>query len=137
MFNTVVVSEVVTNINGEEVTIPPRYYTIGEIIAILNTIIHTTFSISTMATSYGCISIQSPYSIHFTNASDIRAILGLEGHTVILPASFYGSNVIDITRNRQVIQVYSSLVRSSDLKIANQNNNHLLTTIIIDDLEVD
>ena len=63
-------------------------------------------------------------------------ILGLEGRTVILPASFYGSNVIDITRNRQVIQVYSSLVRSSDLKIANHNNN-LLTTIIIDDPEVD
>ena len=43
--------------------------------------------------------------------------------------------MIDITRNRQVIQVYSSLVRSSDLKIANQNNN-LLTTMIIDDPEV-
>ena len=40
--------------------------------------------------------------------------------------------MIDITRNRQVIQVYSSLVRSSDMKIANQNNN-LLTTMIIDD----
>ena len=51
---------------------------------------------------------------------------------IILPASFYGSNVIDIIRNRQVIQVYSSLVRSSDMKIANQNNN-LLTTMIIDD----
>ena len=89
-----------------------------------------------MATSYGCISIQSPFSIHFTYAPDIRAILGLEEHTVILPASFYGSNVIDITRNRQVIQVYSSLVRSSDLKIAIQNNN-LLTTMIIDDPEVD
>ena len=54
---------------------------------------------------------------------------------VILPASFYGWNVIDITRNRQVIQVCSSLVRSSDLKIANQDNN-LLTTMIIDDPEV-
>ena len=51
---------------------------------------------------------------------------------IILPASFYESNVIDITRNRQVIQVYSSLVRSSNMKIANQNNN-LLTTMIIDD----
>ena len=51
---------------------------------------------------------------------------------IILPVSFYGSNVIDITRNRQVIQVYSSLVRSFDMKIANQNNN-LLTTMIIDD----
>ena len=96
----------------------------------------TTFSISTMATSYECISIQSPYSIDFTYAPDIRAILGLEGRTVILPALFYESNVIDITRNRQVIQVFSSLVRSSDLKIANHNNN-LLTTMIIDDPEVD
>ena len=40
--------------------------------------------------------------------------------------------MIDITRNRQVIQVYSSLVQSSYLKIDNQNNN-LLTTMIIDD----
>ena len=123
MFNNVDTTNVVTNTNGEEVTIPPCYYTIGEIISMLNTMTDTTFSISTMATSYECISIQSPYSIDFTNAPDILAILGLEGHTVILPASFYGSNVIDITRNRQVIQVYSSLVRSSDLKIANHNNN--------------
>ena len=50
---------------------------------------------------------------------------------IILPASFYGSYVIDITRNRQVIQVYSTLVRSSDMKIANRSNN-LLTTMIID-----
>ena len=41
--------------------------------------------------------------------------------------------MIDFTRNRKVIQVYLSLVRSSDLKIANQDNN-LLTTIIINDL---
>ena len=92
----------------------------------------TLFSISTNASSFGCIWIQSPHTIDFTDAPDIREILGLDGRTVILPAAFYGSNVIDITRNRQVIQVYSSLVRSSDLKIANQNNN-LLTTIIFDD----
>ena len=55
---------------------------------------------------------------------------------VILPASFHGSNETDFTRNRQVIQVYSSLVRSSYLKIANQDNN-LLTTIIIDDPTAD
>ena len=55
------------------------------------------------------------------------------GRTDILPAFFCGSNVVDFTRNRQVIQVYSSLTRSSDLKIANQNNN-LLTTMIMDNL---
>ena len=82
MFNIVNPINVVTNTNGEEATISPDYYTLSEIIAILNTMINTTFSISTMAilntminttfsistmdTSYECIWIQSPYSIDFT-----------------------------------------------------------------------
>ena len=135
MLNNVDSTNVVTNSNDEEIMIPPGYYTIGQIIAILNIMTDTTFSISTKASSYGCIYIQYPHTIDFINTPDIREILGLEGRTIILPASFYGSSVIDITRNRQVIQVYSSLVRSSDLKIANQNNN-LLNTMIIDDPEV-
>lgn len=100
----------------------------------LNTMTDTTFSISTNASSYGCIWVQSPHTMDFTNAPDIREILGLEGRTVILPALFYGSNVIDITSNRQVIHMYSSMIRSFDLKIATANqNNNLLTTMIIDD----
>ena len=66
----------------------------------------------------------------------MHEIIGLEGRTIILPASFYRSNVIDITGNLQVIQVYSSFVGSFDMKIANQNNN-LFTTIIIDYPEAD
>ena len=131
MFNNVDTTNIVTNSGGEEVTISPGYYTLSEIIAILDTMTNTSFSISTMDTSYGYIWIQSPYSINFNNAPDIRKILGLEDRMVILPASFYESNVIDITRNRQVIQVHSSIVQSSNMKIANQNNN-LLTTMIID-----
>lgn len=50
--------------------------------------------------------ILSPRTIHFTNAPFIREILGLEGRTVIPRASFYGSNAINITWNRQVIQVF-------------------------------
>ena len=137
IFSNVVTTNIVTNSGGEEVAISPDYYTLSEIIAILNTMNNTSFSISTMDISYGCIWIQSPYSINFTNAPDIREILGSEDRMVILPASFYGSNVIYITRNRQVIQVYSSLVQSSDMKIANQNNNNLLTTMIINDLKDD
>ena len=92
----------------------------------------TMFFISTKASSYGYFWIQSPHTIDFTNAPDIRDILGLEGRVIILPAFFHVSNVTDFTRNRQVIQVYSTLVRSPDLKIVNQNSN-LPTTIIIDD----
>ena len=136
MFNNVDSINVVTNSNDKELTIPPGYYTIGQLIAILNTMTDTTFSISMKASSYMCIYIQSTNTIDFTNAPDIREIFSLEGRTVILHTSFYGSNVIDITRNRQVIQVYSSFVYSSDLKIANQNNN-LLTTMIIDDPKID
>ena len=96
MFNNVDSVNVVTNTNGEEVTISPGYYTLCEIIAILNTMSNTTFSISTMATSYGSIWIQSPYSIDFSDAPDIREIFGLGGQMIVRPASFYGSNVIDI-----------------------------------------
>ena len=136
MFNNVDTTNVITNSNDETVTIPAGYYKLSEIIALLNTMSDTLFSISTNASSFGCIWIQSPHTIDFTDAPDIREILGFDGRTVILPASFSGSNVIDITRNRQVIQVYSTIVRSSDLKIANQNNN-LLTTMIIDDPTAD
>ena len=55
MFNNVDSTNVVTNTNGEEATISPGYDTLTEIIAILNTMINTTFPISTMATSYECI----------------------------------------------------------------------------------
>ena len=114
MFNNVdSTTNVVTNTNDKEVTILPGYYSIGEIITILNTMTDTVFSIYTKTSSYGCIWIQSLHMIHFTNVTDIREIFGLEGRTVILPDSFYGSNVIDIT------------------KIANQNNN-LFTIMIID-----
>ena len=119
IFNNVDSTNVVANSNDEEVTICPGYYTIDEIIAILNTMTDTTFSISTKASRYGYFWMQSPHTIDLTNSPDIREILGLEGRAVILLSFFYVLNVIDFTRNRQVIQVYSSLVRSPDLKIAN------------------
>ena len=49
MFNNVDSANVVTNSNDEEITIPPGYYAIGQIIVILNTMTDTTFSISTKA----------------------------------------------------------------------------------------
>ena len=103
MNNNVDSSDEATNTNDEERTIPPGYYSIAEIIVILNSMTDSTFSISTKDSSYGCIWMQYPFSINFTKSTDIREIIGLEGRTVILSASFYGSNVTDITRNRQVI----------------------------------
>ena len=96
---------------------PPGYYSIGEIITNLNTMTETMFSIYTKAWSDGCIWIQSSHTIHFTTFPDIREILGLEGRTVILSALLYGSNVINITRNLQVVQsvfIIGAIIRSED-----------------------
>ena len=43
MFNNVDTTNVITNSNDETVTIPPGYYTLSEIIALLNTMTHTLF----------------------------------------------------------------------------------------------
>ena len=79
MFNNVDTTNVITNSNDETVTIPAGNYTLSEIIALLNTMTDTLFSISTNASSFGCIWIQSTHKIDFTDAPDIREILGLEG----------------------------------------------------------
>ena len=47
MFNNLDKINVITNSNDEEMTIPHSFYTIGEIIPILNIMTHTTCSIST------------------------------------------------------------------------------------------
>ena len=71
IFNNVNSTSVVTNTNDEEVTIPPGCYTIGEVITMLNTMTDTVFSISTKASSYGCIWIQFPHTVDFTKAPSI------------------------------------------------------------------
>ena len=50
MFNNVNTTNVVTNISDEEQTFPPGFYTMAEIIAMLNTMTVTVLSIFTKAT---------------------------------------------------------------------------------------
>ena len=51
IFNNVDFTNVVTNSNDEDVTICPVYYSIGEIIAMLNLMTHTRFLIFSIASS--------------------------------------------------------------------------------------
>ena len=130
-FTNVDTKNTVTNGKGEKVEFDKGYYTLAEILAMLNEMTACGFSIITSTNSFGCIHITTSTTIDFSNAPDIREILGITETN--LPAAIYdGKNIIDITRNRQVIQVFSSIIRTSDLKIADQNNN-LLTTMMIDD----
>ena len=130
-FTNIDTQNIITNGKGEQVVFDQGYYTLAEILAMLNEMENCGFSIITANKGFGCIHITSSTTIDFSKAPDIREILGITESN--LPASIYdGKSIIDITRNRQVIQVFSSIVRTSDLKIANQNNN-LLTTMMIDD----
>ena len=130
-FSNIDTQNIITNGKGEQVVFDQGYYTLAEILAMLNEMQYCGFSITTANKSFGCIHITTSTTIDFSKAPDIREILGISESN--LPASIYdGKSIIDITRNRQVIQVFCSIVRTSDLKIANQNNN-LLTTMMFDD----
>ena len=124
---------IVKNGNGEEILFEKGYYSLGMIIAMLNTMEYSEFQVTTSTYKFGCIHMNSSCPIDFSQAEDLRDILGLTKN-IYSSGSHYGDNIIDVTRNLQVIQVYCSLVKSSELKIANQNNN-LLTTLIIEDPE--
>lgn len=124
---------IVKNSKNEEILFEKGYYSLSMIIAMLNTMENSSFQITTSTYKFGCLLIQSNCGVDFSNAYDIKEMLGLT-KDIYSSGTNYGDNIIDITRNMQVIQVYCSLVKSSELKIANQNNN-LLTTLIIEDPE--
>ena len=124
---------IVKNSKNEEILFEKGYYSLSLIIAMLNTMENSSFQINTSTYKFGFLLIQSNCGVDFSNAYDIKEMLGLT-KDIYSSGTNYGDNIIDITRNMQVIQVYCSLVKSSELKIANQNNN-LLTTLIIEDPE--
>lgn len=130
-FNNIDSQNIVTNGKNEKVIFEKGFYTLAEIISMLNEMTYTSFSISNATNAFGCIQLSTNTSVDFSRSPEISSILGLSKSTY-LAGQYNGENIIDITRNRQVIQVFSSIVRTSDLKIANQNNN-LLTTMILDD----
>ena len=124
---------IVKNAKNEEILFEKGYYSLSMIIAMLNTMENSSFQVTTSTYKFGCLLIQSNCEVDFSDAYDIKEMLGLT-KDIYSSGTNYGDNIIDITRNMQVIQVYCSLVKSSELKIANQNNN-LLTTLIIEDPE--
>ena len=126
-------TNIVRNRNGEVVYIPQGYHSLGEIMALINEMTYTGVSVITNPDCFGTTWIQSSCEVYFNSAPDVKEILGLEKN--IYPAGgCHGENIIDITRNRQTIQVFSTIVKSAEIKIANQYNN-LLTTLIVEDPE--
>ena len=133
IFNTIDQTNIVSNDKGESVTFEKGFYSLSQIIVILNTMMYSQFSLSNDVDRFGCIHISS--SIDFSITPDLCDRIDIKQQTYS-EGEYYGDDVIDITRNQQLIQVFSSIVKTSDLKISNQNNN-LLTTMMIDDLEIE
>ena len=95
---------IVRNGKGEEILFEKGYYSLGMIIAMLNTMEYSEFQVTTSTYKFGCLHMNSSCSIDFTQAEDLRDILGLT-ENIYSSGSHYGDNIIDVTRNLQVIQV--------------------------------
>ena len=142
IFNNIQTTNIVKNSKGETITFNPGFYKLSEIISEINTMEYIRCEISTQGPSYGrayFVSKAANVTVDLTQARDIAAILGFNGSRWNINAIPTGNScvtedIIDITRNNQVILVYASIVKSNELKIANQNNN-LLTSVNVDDPE--
>ena len=104
LFSNIDQINTVSNSKGESVMFDKGYYTLSQVIVMLNQMQYILFSIFNVITSFGCIQMNSSSSIDFSQASYIIDILGLK-ETVYEEGSHTGTNIIDITRNRKVIQV--------------------------------
>ena len=143
IFNNIQTRNIVKNSKGETITFNPGFYKLSEIISEINTMEYIRCEISTQGPSYGRAyfvgSKAANVTVDLTQARDIAAILGFNGSRWKLNAiptgnSYVTEDIIDITRNNQVILVYASIIKSNELKIANQNNN-LLTSVNVNDPE--
>ena len=126
-------TNIISTGNNQTINFEKGYYTLSQILAKINSLNDIQIKISVAHENFGCIEMINNTTIDFSNSPDICNILGLKrkeypgGRNISLEA-------IDITRNRQLIQIFSTIVRSSDLQIANQNNN-LLSSVFINDPE--
>ena len=94
-FTNIDTQNIITNGKGEQVVFDQGYYTLAEILAMLNEMQSCGFSITTANKSFGCIHITTSTSIDFTKAPDIREILGITESN--LPASIYDGKSIMIS----------------------------------------
>ena len=89
---------IVKNGNGEEILFEKGYYSLGMIIAMLNTMEYSEFQVTTSTYKFGCLHMNSSCPIDFSQAEDLRYILGLTKN-IYSSGSHYGDNIIDfITR---------------------------------------
>ena len=103
------------------------YYTLAEIIAMLNQMQYTSFSISNAITSFGCIQMNYSCSIDFSQAPDIIDILGLT-ETVYVEGSHTGTNIVNYCAINPVVYLISAPIK---LDYLSQNSFAVLHVLLI------
>ena len=106
LFNNVKSNQTVI-VNGKSVNISSGFYTLDQILSILNT---NGLSISLITTESDAYHTQTSCSFDFSLAAEIREILGFDKN--IISSGEISDNPANITRNMNVIQLYSSIVNS-------------------------
>ena len=100
-------------VNNQSITIPPGFYSLENLFAIIN---QQSIAISLIKNEENAYHTKTSTTFDFTNAREIQEILGFDSE--IISVGSISTNPANITRGLNVIQLYSSITNSdSDIPI--------------------
>lgn len=100
-------------VNNQSITIPPGFYSLENLFAIIN---QQSIAISLIKNEENAYHTKTSTTFDFTNAREIQEILGFDSE--IISEGSISTNPANITRGLNVIQLYSSITNSdSDIPI--------------------
>lgn len=110
-------------VNNQSITIPPGFYSLENLFAIIN---QQSIAISLIKNEENAYHTKTSTTFNFTNAREIQEILGFDssqesasaGYKAVVSSESISANPANITRGLNVIQLYSSITNSdSDIPI--------------------
>ena len=100
-------------VNNQSITIPPGFYSLENLFAIIN---QQSIAISLIKNEENAYHTKTSTTFDFTNAREIQEILGF--NKAVVSSESISANPANITRGLNVIQLYSSITNSdSDIPI--------------------
>lgn len=94
-------------VNNQSITIPPGFYSLENLFAIIN---QQSIAISLIKNEENAYHTKTSTTFDFTNAIEIQEILGFDSE--IISEGSISTNPANITRGLNVIQLYSSITNS-------------------------
>ena len=94
-------------VNNQSITIPPGFYSLENLFAIIN---QQSIAISLIKNEENAYHTKTSTTFDFTNAREIQEILGF--NKAVVSSESISTNPANITRGLNVIQLYSSITNS-------------------------